>query len=119
MAVGLAAGGGAMSGTHYGQQVRAARKQSGLAQNRLAALVGITKAYMCDLELGRRTPSRQVAARIEAAVGVGWDASPAQLRERVAELEALVVAQQVQIQRLVAQHGAFPNLGYESQLKGL
>src|SRR5262245_46593542 len=49
--------------------VRAWREQRGLNQGQLAALVGISRAYLAQIEGGERTGTLEVTARIARALG--------------------------------------------------
>ena len=55
------------------KSLRLARKQRRLGQAELAGIVGIDRAYLCRVELGERTPSPEVAARIAQAFEVPAD----------------------------------------------
>jgi transcriptional regulator with XRE-family HTH domain len=68
----------------YGEQVRAARKDQNLTLTGFAASLGIHKSYLCDLELGRRTPGPKVAGPIWMALGVRFET------EREADLRLAV-----------------------------
>jgi transcriptional regulator with XRE-family HTH domain len=57
----------------YGEQVRAARKDQNLTLTGFAASLGIHKSYLCDIELGRRTPGPKVAGPIWLALGVRFE----------------------------------------------
>jgi transcriptional regulator with XRE-family HTH domain len=54
------------SGTH---PVRAWREHQGLNQGQLAAIVGISRAYLAQIEGGERTGTLEVMARIARALG--------------------------------------------------
>jgi transcriptional regulator with XRE-family HTH domain len=71
----------------YGQRVRAARKDQGLSLTGFAATLGIHKSYLCDIELGRRTPGPRVAGPIWMHLGVRFEtAREADLRLAVEQL---------------------------------
>lgn len=53
-----------------GTQVRVARKQAGLAQERLAAIAGIDRAYVGEIERGRANPSLKTMWKLARAIGV-------------------------------------------------
>lgn len=57
-----------MEGT-FGQVLRHLRSTHGLTQAALGALVNVTGAYISDLELGRRSPQRDLTRRLDAALG--------------------------------------------------
>ena len=58
-----------------GATIRAIRKALGIPQVSLAARVGITKAYLCQIERGsREQPSPDVLHRIADELGVPLDA---------------------------------------------
>lgn len=46
--------------TSLGKQLRRKRTRAGLSGRMLAQLVGISPAYLCDIELDRRLPSLKV-----------------------------------------------------------
>lgn len=57
----------------YGERVRAARKGQRRTLTDLAASLGIHKSYLCDIELGRRTPGPAVARAVWVATGVRFE----------------------------------------------
>jgi transcriptional regulator with XRE-family HTH domain len=77
----------ATEGPTYGERVRAARKDQGLTLTGFAASLGIHKSYLCDIELGRRTPGPKVAGPIWMALGVRFETErEADLRLAVGQL---------------------------------
>lgn len=69
-----------------GSRIREERERRGLSVRRMAALAGLSPAYLSRIERGQRGPSADVAARLEAALAeapgpleVDWRA----LRERL------------------------------------
>lgn len=50
-----------------------ARKEKFLTQEQLAELVGITRAYLANIEKGKYTPSLEVAKNISAALNLSID----------------------------------------------
>ncbi len=51
-----------------GHAMRERRKKAGLSLRTLAERMGLSAPYLCDLELGRRAWSEQLAARFVAAL---------------------------------------------------
>jgi transcriptional regulator with XRE-family HTH domain len=79
-----------MSEATYGQQIVAARKEMRITQKELAARVGISQQYLCDIEHDRRdvSPSGAVAEAIAYHAGVrSWTPGERALAARVADLE--------------------------------
>jgi transcriptional regulator with XRE-family HTH domain len=54
----------------FGAALRELRTQAGWSQERLADESGLTRNYISDLELGRKSPSLRSIARIAKALGV-------------------------------------------------
>lgn len=80
-----------MSEATYGQQIVAARQEMRITQKELAARVGISQQYLCDIEHDRRdvSPSGAVAEAIAYHAGVrSWTPGERALAARVADLEA-------------------------------
>lgn len=50
-----------------------ARKEKDLTQERLAEIVGITRAYLANIEKGKYNPSLEVAKNISAALSMSID----------------------------------------------
>lgn len=59
----------------FGRNVRAARKEKGWTQEQLAFEAGIKRAYLSEIEGGKRNPTLDVVEKIAAALG----APPAEL----------------------------------------
>jgi transcriptional regulator with XRE-family HTH domain len=57
--------------TAYGDRVQAARKTAGLSQTDLAALIGLTRSSVANIEAGRQASSAEGAVAIANALGVG------------------------------------------------
>jgi transcriptional regulator with XRE-family HTH domain len=53
-----------------GELIRAARLRKGLSARRLAALAGVSSAYVSRLEAGNLDPSLRSFARLAAALGL-------------------------------------------------
>ena len=53
-----------------GAFIRRLRKEKGLTLTEVADACGISAAYLCDVELGRRRPSGKVLYRLADALGV-------------------------------------------------
>lgn len=51
-----------------GEAIRKARQAQGMAQRKLAKILGITQAYLSQLEGGQRTPSPELLRRIQAVL---------------------------------------------------
>lgn len=51
-----------------GGQLRREREDSGISLRHLAKRIGISAAYLSDLELGRRTMREAIAQRIDTAI---------------------------------------------------
>ncbi|MEU2874459.1 helix-turn-helix transcriptional regulator [Streptomyces olivoreticuli] len=56
-------------GTDFGQVLRRIRGDRSLRE--VASLAKCGKSYLCDLELGRRTPSAALAATLDSVLGAG------------------------------------------------
>ncbi len=56
--------------TDFGAQLRAARRRLGLSQRALAERSGVHQPTIAAIETGRRTPTEQARARLEAAIRV-------------------------------------------------
>ena len=54
----------------FGERVRAERKRSGRTMRSVAAEAGISAAYLCDIEQGRRDCPSHTAALVAKAIGV-------------------------------------------------
>ena len=54
----------------FGKAVRKFRNQKGIAQEKLAALAGINRGYMGEVERGERNLALQNMAKIAVALGV-------------------------------------------------
>lgn len=59
----------------FGRNVRAARKEKGWTQEQLAFEAGIKRAYLSEIEGGKRNPTLDVVEKIAVALG----APPAEL----------------------------------------
>jgi transcriptional regulator with XRE-family HTH domain len=57
-----------------GATVEVIRKALGIPQVSLAGRIGISAAYMCQIERGSRQPSPDVLVRIASELGVELDA---------------------------------------------
>ncbi|WP_217615964.1 helix-turn-helix domain-containing protein [Cellulomonas sp. GbtcB1] len=53
-----------------GTQVRTARKNAGIAQERLAMIAGLDRAYVGEIERGRANPSLKTMWKLARAIGV-------------------------------------------------
>lgn len=51
----------------FGKRLRAARDAAELTVRELAKVSGLSVGYLCDVEHGRRWPSKEVAERLEQA----------------------------------------------------
>ncbi len=56
-----------------GENVRKARKRSGLSQEELAFQAGMKRSYLSDLERGSRNPTVRALGRISEALGMRPD----------------------------------------------
>lgn len=54
-----------------GAALRKSREQTGLSLREVARRAKIAAPYLCDIELDRRTPSREVRVRILSAM-IAW-----------------------------------------------
>ena len=71
--------------TPFGERVRALRRQRGVTQREMAAVLGVSSAYLSALEHGRRgRPTWDMLQRIIGYLNVIWD--DAEELERLAEL---------------------------------
>jgi transcriptional regulator with XRE-family HTH domain len=68
---------------HFGALLRAARTQSGLTLADAAALLGVAKQTLGNLETGQRSVNLSTALAAAAALGVAVFAVPAAEREPV------------------------------------
>lgn len=57
----------------FGSKLKTLRKNKGLTQDELAAALEITRATICNYELGRRSPGLDELKRIADYLGVGLD----------------------------------------------
>lgn len=55
-----------------GELIRKARKEAGLDQAQLAALVGVRRETVCSWETNHSEPSARQVKRIEKATGALW-----------------------------------------------
>ena len=53
-----------------GDLIREARNRRGFTQRRLAALVGVTPSYLCQLERNRTRPTVKMAGALEEQLGL-------------------------------------------------
>jgi transcriptional regulator with XRE-family HTH domain len=83
--------------------VRAWRDHRGLNQGQLAALVGISRAYLAQIEGGERTGTLEVTARIARALGCLIDDLLAQGPEDFAGMVAGLGAMPAKVRDIVAQ----------------
>jgi transcriptional regulator with XRE-family HTH domain len=52
------------------------RKDRGMSQQHLAGMLGTSPQYLCELEKGKRRPSKTLAILIQYVTGVnGWETS--------------------------------------------
>jgi len=58
----------------FGERVRQARHQRQLTQAELSALIGIDRAYLSEIETGRRRVSLHVAHKIAHSLDLNLDA---------------------------------------------
>lgn len=86
-----------------GHPVRAWREYRGLNQGQLAALVGISRAYLAQIEGGERTGTLEVTARIARALGCLVDDLVAQGPEDFAGMVAGLGAMPAQVKDIAAQ----------------
>lgn len=54
----------------FGRNVRTARKEKGWTQEQLAFEAGIKRAYLSEIEGGKRNPTLEVVEKIATALGV-------------------------------------------------
>lgn len=54
----------------FGRNVRAARKEKGWTQEQLAFEAGIKRAYLSEIEGGKRNPTLDVVEKIASALSV-------------------------------------------------
>lgn len=54
----------------FGQRVRALRKAAGLTQEALAGAAGMDRAFLVEIEAGRRNPSLDTIHRLADTLGV-------------------------------------------------
>lgn len=83
--------------------VRAWRDHRGLNQGQLAALVGISRAYLAQIEGGERTGTLEVAARVARALGCLVDDLIAQGPEDFAGMVAGLGAMPARVKDIAAQ----------------
>lgn len=57
-----------VSSAELGDQIRRWRQREGLSQREAAKFLGITQAYLSDIEKGKKQPSSQLAAKLKAAI---------------------------------------------------
>ncbi len=65
-----------------GDWMRRARTASGLSLRTVAVAAGVSAAFLSDVELGRRTPTKETLARLLKAVGADAPSDEAQQRGR-------------------------------------
>lgn len=58
---------------HFGKKVKAARKQAGLTQEETARKAGLDRAYLSQIETGKRNPSFYLACRLALALNLSLD----------------------------------------------
>lgn len=68
----------------YGQTIRQARRQKGLSQDALAALVGCTPLTILGYEHGRRKPHPSILVTVARALDLDADELRAQARQDLA-----------------------------------
>lgn len=56
--------------TAFGKRLKGIRTELGFSQLQLALRAGVSKAYLSDLERGKRNPSLSTLHRIEEALGL-------------------------------------------------
>ena len=56
-------------GAVNGKKLRAERKMAGITLREVARVVGISAAFLSDIELGRRQPSRMVREALVECIG--------------------------------------------------
>jgi len=54
-----------------GEEIQAWRRREGLSQREAARLLGITQAYLSDIERGKKQPAPELAARVKSVIGGG------------------------------------------------
>jgi transcriptional regulator with XRE-family HTH domain len=57
----------------FGKLVRAARKERGVRQDDLAGRLGVTAAYLSEIETGRKSPSLDLTLRIGRSLHLNVD----------------------------------------------
>ena len=72
--------------TDFGAQLRAARRRLGLSQRALAERSGVHQPTIAAIETGRRTPTEQVRAQLEAALRVRPSVALASHRREVIDV---------------------------------
>jgi len=72
--------------TDFGAQLRAARRRLGLSQRALAERSGVHQPTIAAIETGRRTPTDQARAQLEAAVRVRPSVALASHRREVIDV---------------------------------
>ena len=60
--------------TDFGEQVRQARRQKQITQKELAAMIGINRAYLSEIETGRRRVSLHIAYKLAISLDVSIEA---------------------------------------------
>lgn len=58
----------------YGQVIREARERAGMKQKDLAAKIGVSRAYLCQVERGSKGPfSKSRGASISLELRIPWE----------------------------------------------
>lgn len=52
------------------EEIRSRRKKAGLTQKELSVLCGISSSFLCDIEIGRTSPSLKTLAKIAKALKI-------------------------------------------------
>jgi transcriptional regulator with XRE-family HTH domain len=76
-----------------GENLRTARRRTGLSQKQLAVAVGVSQAMVSQLERGEKSPSLDLFERIAYALGVSASYLLGDVPHSVSEEEALYLAQ--------------------------
>jgi transcriptional regulator with XRE-family HTH domain len=55
---------------YVGRQIAILRRKRKLSQDALASAVGVTRNYICQIEIGRKFPSFTLVGKLSSALGV-------------------------------------------------
>jgi transcriptional regulator with XRE-family HTH domain len=77
----------------FGQRIHELRDKADLSLRGLAKRIGISSAFLSDIELGRRFPSEKILAKVAGALEVSADELKLyDTREPIADLKRLMDA---------------------------